>query len=316
MSEKNLSLNTQHSYRDTLQLCLTFIANKMHKSIDQLTIGDLSAERIKSFLSNLESVRHCSAVTRNQRLAAMRMFAQFIGSNSPEHIEWYRQIRLIPFKKAKPSLIHYREKNEMDALLAAPDCTTNQGHRDYALLLFLYNTGARADEAAQMIIGDLDFSHTPRNLSSVSIRGKGNKLRRCPLWAQTTKELFTLISNRDQTEHVFLNRYHQPLTRFGIYRLVKQYVKKIIFQCPSLEKKQVSPHVLRHTKATHLLRAGVDITTIRAWLGHVSINTTNIYAEVDLEMKAKALTLCEVTEKKTKKHWRNDKSLMTFLKSI
>ena len=140
-----------------------------------------------------------------------------------------------------------------------------------------------------------------RDFSVVLIRGKGDKLRRCPLWRDTVKELNLLIDGREQGEHVFLNRRKEPITRFGIHTLVKRHVKKLIPEFPSLEKKRVSPHTIRHTTATHLLHAGVDINTIRAWLGHVSINTTNIYVEVDLEMKAKALACCEVTSKKTKK---------------
>ena len=112
---------------------------------------------------------------------------------------------------------------------------------------------------------------------------------------------------------MFLNRYKQPITRFGIHGMVKRYVQKILPQFPSLEKKRVSPHIVRHTTATHLLQSGVDINTIRSWLGHVSINTTNIYVEVDLEMKAKALECCEIVSKKSKKHWRDDRDLMSFL---
>lgn len=205
----------------------------------------------------------------------------------------------------------------MDALLKSPDRSTDQGQRDYALLLFLYNTGTRANEAAQLTIGDLEIaSNAKKSFSVVVIKGKGNKLRRSPLWPDTAKELTSLIDGREQGEHVFLNRCKEPITRFGIHTLVKRHVKKLISEFPSLKKKRVSPHTIRHTTATHLLHSGVDINTIRAWLGHVSINTTNIYVEVDLEMKAKALACCEVTSKKTKKHWRDDKTLMSFLDSL
>lgn len=146
-----------------------------------------------------------------------------------------------------------------------------------------------------MTIADLNIPHAQkRDLATVLIRGKGNKLRRSPLWQQTVDELSILILGRASSEHVFINRCKQPLTRFGIHTIVKRYAKKIAKQLPSIENKRVSPHTIRHTTATHLLRAGVDINTIRAWLGHVSINTTNIYAEVDLEMKSKALACCEV----------------------
>lgn len=134
------------------------------------------------------------------------------------------------------------------------------------------------------------------------------------------EKINNLVLGRTPSEHVFLNRYKQPLTRFGIHALVKRYVAKIAVQFPSIKKKQVSPHTIRHTTATHLLQSGVDINTIRAWLGHVSINTTNVYAEVDLEMKAKALAMCEISEPEStttnNKHWRDDKNLMDFLNNL
>ena len=142
---------------------------------------------------------------------------------------------------------------------------------------------------------DLTLPQVPdRDLASVLIRGKGNKSRRCPLWAQTVRELAALVQGRDPSEHVFLNRCGRPITRFGIHTLVERSAARAAAQVPSLAAKRVSPHTIRHTTATHLLRSGVDINTIRAWLGHVSLATTNVYAEVDLEMKAKALANCEV----------------------
>lgn len=317
ISTKNLSKNTQQSYRDTFRLMLPFVANKSNKSIEKLLVDDISSDVIKAFLMNLETNRHCSLSTRNQRLSAIHAFAKFIGLNSPEHVEWCRQTQMIPLKKAQRTLITYLEKPEMDALLNAPDKKTDQGKRDYALLLFLYNTGTRADEAAQLTVADLHIAHAKkRDLSTVLIKGKGNKLRRCPLWQQTADALNALILERVQDEHVFLNRCKQPLTRFGIHTMVKRYVKKIVRQLPSTGKKRISPHTIRHTTATHLLQAGVDINTIRAWLGHVSINTTNIYAEVDLDMKVRALACCEITEDKNQRRWRDDKGLMSFLDAI
>lgn len=317
ISVRNLSKNTQQSYRDTFRLMLPFIANKAKKSIDKLAVNDIGSDAVKAFLQDLESNRHCVLSTRNQRLAAIHAFAKFIGLNSPEYVEWCRQIQMIPFKKAKRTLITYLEKSEMDALLNAPDKQTDQSKRDYTILLFLYNTGARADEVAQLTIADLHIAHAKkRGLSTALIRGKGNKLRRCPLWQQTVNELIELISGREQHEHVFINRCKQPLTRFGIHTMVKRYVKKITPQLPLITKKRVSPHTIRHTTATHLLQAGVDINTIRAWLGHVSINTTNVYAEVDLNMKARALACCEIAEDIKPTHWRDNKDLMSFLDTI
>jgi integrase/recombinase XerD len=312
---KNLSSNTQQSYRDTFRLYLPVVAKKARKSVDQLLLEDISAESVKNFLEQMEAKRKCTLSTRNQRLSAIHAFAQFVALNSPQHIEWCRQIRLVPFKKSCRSMITYLDKNEMDALLNAPDRSSEQGRRDYALLLFLYNTGSRAGEAAQLKIRDLDIA-SKKGFSIALIRGKGDKLRRCPLWQDTVNELLLLIEGREENEHVFLNRRKEPITRFGIHTLVKRHLKGLMKDFPSLEKKRLSPHTIRHTTATHLLHAGVDINTIRAWLGHVSINTTNIYVEVDLEMKAKALACCEIASKKTKKHWRDDRTLMSFLASL
>jgi site-specific recombinase XerD len=317
VAERNLARNTQKSYRDTLQQLLPIVARQARRRIDQLRVEDLSADRVRAYLRDLEEQRGCGPATRNQRLAAIHSLAHFIGLHSPEHLHWSGQIRMIPFKKAARPLVTYLEKEEMDAMLAAPDRATAQGLRDHAVMLFLYNTGARADEVAHVRVADLDLGATPdRDPSAVLIHGKGNKSRRCPLWARTVHELLPLVGRRDSAEHVFLNRRGQPLTRFGIHALVERYAAIVAAKLPSLAKKRVSPHTIRHTTATHLLRAGVDINTIRAWLGHVLLTTTNVYAEVDLEMKAKALANCEVKEEKPKKAWREDKGLMEFLKTL
>jgi len=317
VNERNLARNTQRSYRDTLQLLLPDIARRARKPIDRLDVIDVSAERLRQFLRDLEEKRGCAIATRNQRLAAIHALARFIGQHAPELVEWCGQVRSVPFKKAPQSLVTYLEKAEIDVLLATPDMTTAQGCRDHALLLFLYNVGARADEAAQVQIGDLTLPRTSeRDLASVLIRGKGNKLRRCPLWAQTVRELAPLVQDRAPSEHVFLNRCGRPITRFGIHTLVERSVVRAARQVPSLTAKQVSPHTIRHTTATHLLRSGVDINTIRAWLGHVSLATTNVYAEVDMEMKAKALANCEVEGKKNVAPWKNNKGLMEFLRTL
>jgi integrase/recombinase XerD len=315
--ERNLSRNTQRSYRDSLQLLLPAIARRARKPLDRLAVRDVSADRVRQFLTDLEEKRGCGIATRNQRLAAIHALARFIGLHAPELIDWCGQVRTVPFKKSPRSLVTYLEKPEMDALLAAPDLTTAQGRRDHALMLFLYNAGTRADETAQVRISDLTLPQVPdRDLASVLIRGKGNKPRRCPLWAQTAHELSPLVQNRDGSDYVFLNRCGRPITRFGIHALVKRYGARAVKKVPSLETKRVSPHTIRHTTATHLLRSGVDINTIRAWLGHVSLETTNVYAEVDLEMKAKALANCEVQEKTKRGPWKRNKDLVEFLRTL
>ena len=189
---------------------------------------------------------------------------------------------------------------------------TPLGYRNYALLLFLYNTGARADETAQVRVADLSLGTSP----SVRIHGKGNKVRICPLWPQTAAIIRLLIARRADDDCLFQNMRGGSLTRFGIYRLVQNAGLRASSSGSTLRSRRISPHIIRHTTAVHLLRAGVDINTIRAWLGHVSIDTTNIYAEVDLEMKAKALAHCEIEAERRAKPWRSDTTLMAFLKTL
>jgi site-specific recombinase XerD len=236
--------------------------------------------------------------------------------SSTEHVEWCAQIRRVPFKRTWTNPVPYMEKDEIDELLRAPNRAIEHGQRDYALLLFLYNSGARATEAAGILIEDLTWDAA--GTGSVKIRGKGRKIRFCPLWKKTMAELRPLIRGRDASNPLFLNRYGDPITRFGIHTLVARHAESAATQVPSLKTKRVSPHTIRHTTATHLLRAGVDLNTIRAWLGHVSLDTTNIYAETDLAMKAKALAACDPGggNRRTKKRWRDDPSVMEFLRKL
>jgi integrase/recombinase XerD len=315
--ERNLARNTQKSYRDALQQFLPFIARAARRRIEDLRVKDVLPARVRAFLHDLVKTRGCGIATRNQRLAVIHSLARFISLHSPEYLEWAGQIRFVGPKKVARPLVGYLEKNELDALLKQPDCRTAQGRRDYAVLLFLYNTGARADEVAQVRIDDLELGvASSRDSSCVLLHGKGNKLRRCPLWSRTVGELRSLIDRRAPSQHVFLNRRGQPLTRFGIHALVERYAMRVATKLPSMAKKRVSPHTIRHTTATHLLRAGVDINTIRAWLGHVCLSTTNVYAEVDLEMKTKALVKCEIKDGKPKKHWRKNPGIMEFLRTL
>jgi integrase/recombinase XerD len=312
VAERNLANNTQASYRDSLVLLLPFMKSHFKKPIDRLAIEDLSPQIVRLFLEHIECDRGCSVATRNQRLGAIHSLARFIGLRSPEHIGWCAEIRAIPFKKTAEPAIGYLDKSEMDAMLRAPNARTALGTRNYALLLFLYNTGARANEAAHVQIADLALGTSP----AVRINGKGNKIRLCPLWPHTAETLRRLTLGRNGDDHVFLNGRGKPLTRFGIYNLVQKVGLRALANVPTLRSKRISPHTIRHTTAVHLLRAGVDINTIRAWLGHVSLDTTNIYAEVDLEMKAKALAHCDITGELPIRRWRNEPTLMAFLKAL
>ena len=312
VAERNLARNTQASYRDTLTLLLPFLSLTQKVPIDRLTIEDLSSVMLRRFLEHLEKERGCRDVTRNQRLGAIHSLAKFVGMRSPEHLAWCTEIRTIPFKKTAKPVMPYLEKPEMDALLKTPDLPTAQGARDYALLLFLYNTGARVEEAARLTVADLALENSP----AVKLVGKGNKARYCPLWPLTAEVLKPLTLGRALHERVFLNHRRQPLTRFGIYNLLQRIVDQASLKTPTLKTKRISPHCVRHTCAVHLLRSGVDINTIRAWLGHVSLDSTHVYAEVDLEMKAKALAHCDVPEEPGVKRWRKEPSLMAFLKAL
>jgi len=311
-SERNLSPNTCASYRDMLVLLLPFVAKSKGAAVDELTVIDLSAAVVRDFLAYLEKERQCSTATRNQRLGSIHALARFIGAHSPQHVEWCAQIRMVPIKKGVAASITYLEKPEIEALLAAPNRSTSQGARDYALLLFLYNSGTRVSETTSLKVGDIDW-----HASSVRIEGKGRKERRCPIWANTIEELRCLVGQRSKDAYVFLNRRGEPITRYGVHTMIERYVAKLRAATPQLRDKRISPHVIRHSTATHLLQAGVDINTIRAWLGHVSIDTTSIYAETDLATKKRALaTLDRGRTRKPSGGWCRKPDVMEFLRAL
>lgn len=314
VAERNLARNTQVSYRDTLTLLLPFVSRQAAVSIERLTVHDVSANRVREFLDHIEHERGCSVVTRNQRLSTIHSLAYFVGMRSPEHLDWCSQVRSVPLKKAAKMLIGYLDKPEVEALLRAPDRSTRLGSRDHALLLFLYNSGARADEAASLRVSNLQLGTSP----SVRILGKGNKWRVCPLWPVTVAALRPLVTCKSADNQVFLGRTGEPMTRFGVYRIVKIYAMEVAKRVESMQGKHVSPHTMRHTTAVHLLRAGVDINTIRAWLGHVSLDTTHVYAEVDLDMKAKALASVDITDLPAARTRSSGKSttIMNFMKQL
>lgn len=320
IADRDLSVNTQRSYRDTLRLLFRYLTSVHATDPIHVTVEQVTADVVRGFLAHLEQERHCAAATRNQRLAALRSLFRFIGRKVPELIAHAAQIQGVPLRRVAPPLIPYLEKAEVDAVLAVPDRATLIGRRNYALLLFLYNTGARATEAAELPVSALALDAVP----AVRILGKGRKLRHCPLWPHTAAVLRALLAPRppgSPDARVFVNVRQQPLTRFGVHALVERTVAVAATTTPSLATKRVGPHTFRHTTAVHLLRAGVDINTIRAWLGHVSLETTNRYAEVDLEMKAKALASCALSGSATPldpatTDWKQDRELMAFLKAL
>ena len=307
-SERNLSPNTCASYRDMLVLLLPYVAKSKGAAVDTLAVADLSAEVVRSFLAHLESERQCSTATRNQRLGSIHALARFIGAHSPQHVEWCAQIRMVPIKKGVANSVTYLEKPEIDALLAAPDRSSSQGARDHALLLFLYNSGARVSEAASLRIGDIDW-----HARSVCILGKGSKERRCPLWATTIEELRRLAGQRPNDAPMFLNRRGVPITRYGIHTMVERYLARLRATARQADQPARDPPFDRNA----LVASRVDINTIRAWLGHVSLDTTNIYAETDLATKKRALaTLDRGRTRKASGGWSRKPNVIEFLRSL
>ncbi len=312
VTERNLARNTRTSYRDTFSLLLPFVSRKLRRPADRLAVRDLTSGLVLKFLAHLAEDRGCSVRTRNQRLAAIRAFARFVSSRDPAHVEWCGHIRAIASKKSMSPPVGWLTRTEMEAMLAVPDRKTSRGRREYALLLFLYNTGARVSEATRLKVRDLKLGRGNGGHDLATLHGKGGKTRQCPLWPETERVLANEILDREAEAPVFVSRLGTQFTRFGVYRLIERCAARV----PELAGRTITPHVIRHTTACHLVLAGVDINTIRAWLGHVSISTTNIYAEIDLTLKANAVALCEVGQPRPGRTWKEDKDLMAFLKSL
>ena len=318
-ADRNLSPHTRHSYRDCLLLLFRFISARHGTDSTRVTVEQVDAALTRAFLHDLEQRRGNCVATRNQRLAALRSLFRFIGRLAPELVEHAAQIVAIPDRRAPVPILDYLDKSEVEALLAVPDRNSAQGRRDYALLLLLYNTGARASEAARLSLADLRLVGSPAARFFV----KGRKQRLCPLWPHTVQSLRSAIGARldgPPDAPVFLSQRRTALTRFGVYELIKRVTKQAVMSMPSLRAKRISPHTMRHTTAVRLLQAGVDINTIRAWLGHVSLETTNRYAEVDLEMKKRALQTCAGNVPAAPAHdtpsWHRDSDLMEFLTGL
>ena len=292
-AQRGLSSNTILSYRDSLKLLLQFVARETAKPPDKLTLEDFDANMILAFLDHLEQTRGNCSQTRNNRLAGLRTFFRYVAGQEPTVMERCKRICDIPLKRTVHTTIEYLEDEEVRAILESVDPNSPNSLRDYALLLFLYNTGARVQEAVDLELTDLRLDPP----FQVKLTGKGRKERLCPLWSETVSALETYFRHRDaqafSMPSVFVNARGEPITRFGIRYLVCHYAAKAEKTCPSLKSKTVTPHSLRHTTAMHLLQAGNDITVVKDWLGHADVNTTHGYLEIDLDMKRKALQACQ-----------------------
>lgn len=284
VEQQNVSQNTVNSYRDTWRLFIRFLTLEQDLPLAKLSVDMVTADSVLQFLSFLEIDRKCGVRTRNQRRAAIRAFAQHAILYEPQYMEQFQRILAIPSKRYKKAALCYLTRDEMNAILSAPDTSAENGQRDHALLTLMYNTGARVSEIASVCRCDV-------NGAKVILHGKGGKDRVMPLWPETVKVLsdFASVGNIDSNQHLFHNDRGDPITRSGIAYILRMTVASAARSCPSLVEKRISPHIIRHTTAMHLLQSGVDINTIRLWLGHVNLNTTHCYIEADLDMKRKAL---------------------------
>lgn len=287
VTERGVSAHTIASYRDTFQLLLGFAQQRTGRPPSALTLEDLDAPLVLAFLDHLENVRGNSPRTRNLRLTAIRSFMRHASLRAPTALPVAQRVLAISPKRFDRPALGFLSREEVTALLDAPDQTSWSGQRDAVLLALLYNTGARVSELAGLRIADLLLD---RQLA-VQLRGKGRKQRVVPLWKSTAKQLRAWLPRIDQSPDapVFPNRAGKPMTRSGIEHRLSLAVRTASKRCPSLAARRISPHTIRHTTAMHLLQSGVDIAVIALWLGHEDTATTHIYLEADLAMKEAAL---------------------------
>jgi len=283
---RGASPQTVRAYGHALRLFLVFVAERRGKALTRLGLDDINADAVLAFLNHLEAGRGNSASTRNSRLAAIRSFTEYLLRHDVSRAGEYQRIIAIPTKRARSCAVVYLEPEQVSAILAAPDQRTELGARDHALLLFLYNTGARVSEALAIRAGDLHLSR-PR---VARLRGKGNKERLCPLWLATAAAVKRILPpDCDPTTVVFRNAQGGALSRDGVAYVLGKHVVTASRKMPVLRRRRITPHVLRHSCAVALLQAGVDVSVIRDYLGHASIATTSRYISSNLQMKRDVL---------------------------
>ena len=303
------------SYRDAVKLFLTFVAFESRRAITSLDTDDLTAERVREFLTHLEIERGNHVRTCNQRLAGLHAFFNYLAEQAPETLAEAQKVAALPRKKSPPPGIPYLERDELEALFAGLPTDARTALRDRALLLFLYNTGARVQEAADLTVDSLFLQSQPR----VELHRKGNISRNCPLWPETAQLLQELLDGRT-TGPVFTATHGRALTRFGIYKLVRRHTAHLSANKDGGPLRHVSPRVMRHSTAAQLLKAGVELNVVSGRLGHVSLNTTNRYAETSIRSKvAQAGDDAPVSAAKEfpgRSIWRDDKALLDWLASL
>jgi integrase/recombinase XerD len=288
IEQQGVSQRTVEAYRDTFRLLLAYLQSRLKKPVPAFDLADLDAPTILAFLNHLETDRHNGPRTRNARLAAVRSFVQYAASRDPSAWPLARRVLAIPSKRYTKPLLGYLTREEMQAVLNAPDESTWAGHRDRVLFSVMYNTGARVSE----IVGLRRDDMISAQVRSLRIHGKGRKERLVPLWKLTAAALSQWMKRlgTQPSDPLFPNARGRSLSRSGVEDRLAVAVEKATQVCPSLRDKSISPHTIRHTTAMHLLQSGVDITVIALWLGHESPETTHQYVEADLKMKEEVLT--------------------------
>ena len=306
--QRGISANTIKSYGDTFRLLLIYCRDQTGLPPEKMTLQLFNDSLIIGFLNWIETARGNAVSTRNQRLAAIHAFCRYLVTEAPGHMAVLQRNLSIPFKKYTKPQLGYLSAADMTQILAQPDLKTPDGRRDLAILSLLYDSGARVSELANLLVRDVRLDEFP----TVTLSGKGHKIRHVPIMSKTAELLRKYVAERhlDKQERLdnplFVNRQKQKLTRAGIAYILNKYA----------DGKDVSPHVLRHTKAMHLLQAGVNIVYIRDILGHSSIDTTEIYARADAEMKRKAIEKLADQVTPGVPDWHADNALIGWLKSL
>lgn len=313
LHQRNASSHTVAAYRDTFRLLLTFAQQRVHKPPSALPLAKLDAPLIAAFLQHLEHARGNSIRTRNARLAAIHSFFRYVALQEPGYSATCQRVLAIPSKKAERKLITALSRCEQDALLAAPDRTTWLGRRDYAIIVLLLQTGLRVSELRDLRCEDVVLSTG----AHVRCRGKGRKERCTPLTRATVAVLRAWLGERVGRPHepAFPSRRGTRLSRDAVEHLLSKYAALACLSCASLRTKRVTPHVLRHTTAVTLLQAGNDRAVIALWLGHESIETTQIYLDADLTTKERALARTAPLSARAARY-KPDDALLAFLSGL
>lgn len=313
MQQRQASAHTIASYRDTFKMLLQFAYKRLHKPPSSLSLQDIDPLLVTAFLDDLETTRGITARTRNLRLTAVHSFFRFASYEAPDHASQIERVLAIPAKKFGRALVPFLSRPEVDALLATPDPHTWSGRRDHALMLLAIQTGLRLSELTGLRRDDVNLGTG----SHVRVIGKGRKERCTPMSKATRVVMAAWLHepSRSPDQPVFPNVRGGPLSSHGVHYLLAKHVAAASLNCPSLKHKRVSPHVLRHTTAMDLLQAGVEQSVIALWLGHASIETTQIYLEADLELKERMLAMTTPPEGKPGRY-RPDDSLLAFLKGL